>query len=101
MTAGKHHPQLVVLDDLRREKSFNGRCECPLAMNVTAQLGLESSSRALTPEDVNGAILGCGHEPGGRIFGHTSKLPNLQRPAEGVLNDIFRQGEVVGSEDAR
>src|SRR5262249_47072271 len=37
----------------------------------------------------------------GRVLGDTAELPHLQRTAEGVLHDVFRQRQVVDPEDAR
>src|SRR5262249_28891597 len=49
--------------------------------------------------DVERAIL-CGHhQPGRRVFRHTSVFPQFQRAAEGVLDDVLRQREVMDSED--
>jgi hypothetical protein len=39
------------------------------------------------------------HQPCGRIVGDATHLPHFERAAEGVLNDVFRQREVVNAED--
>ena len=39
--------------------------------------------------------------PGGGVFWHALEFPNLQRTAEGVLDDVLRQRQVVNTEHAR
>jgi hypothetical protein len=101
VTTRKHHPQQVVLDGARREELFNRGRKRPLALDQSAQLRLKGSSRTLTPEEIDGAVLGRGHEPGGWILRHATNLPHVKRTAEGVLHHIFCQCEIVRSEDAR
>src|ERR1700751_4314508 len=40
------------------------------------------------------------HEPGGGVFRHAAILPDLERAAEGVLDDVFCQREVMDTEHA-
>ena len=81
-------------------------CSCITGTSVhsrfeeAAQLGREGAGGAFAAEDVERAILGRGHQPGGGIFRHAAKLPDFQRAAEGVLHHVFCQREVVHAEDS-
>jgi hypothetical protein len=99
--AGEHHAQLIVLDLLRGEKLLDGRGQRPFAFEQPAELGCEGAGRALAPQDVERTVFRGQHQPGRGILGHASEFPDLQRAAEGVLHDVFRQCQVVDSEDAR
>src|SRR5580704_2447633 len=101
MATGKHHTELIVLDGGRAEKLLDRGRDGPFAFEEASQLGSKRARGALAAKDVQNTVFGRGHEPGGWVFRHAAELPDLQRAAEGVLNDVFRQREVVDSEDAR
>src|ERR1700687_2403101 len=89
LAARKHHAQLIVFDRVRGEKLRNGGDERPFALVQTAKLWCKRARCALAAQNVYRAVL-CGrHEPRGWIVGYAAQLPNLQRAAEGVLNDVF------------
>src|SRR6516225_8444513 len=101
MTAGEHHAQQIVLDRVRRKEFLDDRGECPLALEKPAELRRKAACCALTPQDVERAVLCGGHQPGRRVLRHAPNSPHLQRAAEGVLHDVFCQREVVDAKDAR
>src|SRR5262249_39460176 len=55
---------------------------------------------ALVAEYVNRPVFCGGHQPGGRIVRQAPQLPDLERPAEGVLHDVLRQRQVMNAEHA-
>ncbi len=75
--------------------------ERPFTLEQPSQFRRESARRALAPQNVERAVLRRGHQPGGRILRHAAEFPHFQRAAEGVLDDVLRQREVVDAEDAR
>ena len=101
MAAGEHHAQLIVFDRVSSKELFDRRGERPFALEQPPQFRRERARRALAPQNVERAVLRRGHEPRGRVLRHAAEFPHFQRAAEGVLHDVFRQREVVDSEDAR
>src|SRR5262249_59042219 len=65
------------------------------------KLRRKSLCRPLSPQNVECPVLRHGHQPGGGVFWHALEFPNLQRTAEGVLDDVLRQRQVVNTEHAR
>jgi hypothetical protein len=61
--------------------------------------GPEPECSTFPRQEIERPVLGGRHEPRRRVFRHATNAPRLQRPAEGVLYDVLRQGEVVDSED--
>jgi hypothetical protein len=61
--------------------------------------GPEPECSTFPRQEIERPVLGGRHKPRRRVFRHATKAPHLQRPAEGVLYDVLRQGEVVDSED--
>jgi len=101
MTAGEHHPKLIVLDRVRVEHLVDRRNQRPLALDHAGQLGGVAARCPLAAQNVDGAMLGRGHQPRGGVRGHPAELPHLDRAAEGVLYDVFCQREVVNAEEPR
>src|SRR5262249_60080194 len=101
MAAGKHYAQQVVLDGVRVEQFGDGWGECPLAVEQVLQLRHKSLGCPLPPQNVNRPVLRDSHQPGRGVFGHAAEFPHLQRTAEGVLDDVLRQRQVVNTEHAR
>src|SRR5215510_1890487 len=100
MTARKHHPKLIIFDQMRRKEFVKVRREFRLILYEPRELRCEGSCCAIAPEHVERAIL-CGrHQPGGGVFGDTSVFPQFQRAAEGVLDNVFCHREVLDSENA-
>src|SRR5437763_395358 len=64
-------------------------------------IGRESARRALPPQRIQPTPLRRDHQPRRRIVGDTLVTPNLGCAAEGVLDDIFREREVVETKYAR
>ena len=71
----------------------------PLALEEAAELGRVSACGALSPQNIQRAMLRCGHQPCGRVRWHPTELPDLDCAAEGVLDDVFCQREVVDAEE--
>ena len=101
MAAGEHHAKLIVFDRVCSKKLLDNGGDSPFAFEQSPQLWREGARGAFAPQDVESAILCGGHEPRGGVLRHTAEFPHLQRTAEGVLHDVFRQCEVVDSKDAR
>src|SRR6516162_5727859 len=100
MTAGEHHSEQIVLYRVGGKEFLDDRSEGPLALQKPAQLRRKAARRALTPQDVERAVLGGGHQPCRGVLRHPANAPHLQRAAEGVLHDVLCQREVVDAEDA-
>ena len=83
------------------EKLLDGGDDGPLAFEQAPEFGREGARGALAAQHVERAVFRGGHQPGGWVLRHAAEFPDLQRAAEGVLDDVFRQREVVDSEDAR
>ena len=84
----------------RGECLFHRWSERPLRVELPLDLGRKAARGALPPQEVERAILRRLHQPCRRILGHAVELPRLQRAAEGVLDDVFRQRQIVDSEHA-
>jgi hypothetical protein len=100
MTAGEHHPELIVFDGIGPKGLFHHGGESPFTFEQVAELGREMASRALAAQNVESPILGSGHKPCRRVLRHTAKFPNLQGAAEGVLYNVLRQPQIMDSENA-
>src|SRR5574337_484594 len=70
-------------------------------MEQPPQFWRERACGAFAPQDVERSVFCGGHEPRGGVLRQSAEFPHLKRTTEGVLHDIFRQCEVVDSEDAR
>src|ERR1700756_1559738 len=101
MTTGKHHAKLIVFDRVCSKEILDDGRDGPFAREQPSQLGRERAHGALAPQDVECAILCRSHEPRGGVLWHTAEFPHLKRTAEGILYDVFCQGEVVHSKDPR
>lgn len=99
MAAGEHHPELIVLESLGLEHFVDDGRERPLRVEQPPELGRERPRGALAPEDIERRVLRGRHEPRGRVVRHAAELPHRERAAEGVLNDVLRQRQVVDPED--
>jgi hypothetical protein len=82
-------------------KISNDRSERPFALKEPTEFRSKSARGALASQNVECAIFRRGKEPGGRIFRHAVEFPHLKGAAEGILQDVFRQREVMDPEDPR
>ena len=101
MAAGEHHAQLIVLDRVRLEDLVDGRHQRPLALDHPRQLRRIGPRGPLPPQNVDRAMLRRCHQPRRRVRRHAAELPHLDRAAEGVLDHVFCQREVVHPEESR
>jgi hypothetical protein len=101
MTACEHHSQLLIPNGVRRKRLVDNRGDRPLGLEQPPYLGRKRARGALAPHDVERTILRRRHQPRGRVLRHAADLPHFQRTAEGVLDDVLCQRQVVHAEDSR
>ena len=101
MTAGKHHPELLVANRVGGKRLVDHGRQRPLGLEQPAHLGREGARPAFAPHDVEGAVLRRRHEPRRRVLRNPADLPHFQRAKERVLDDVFGERQVVHSEDSR
>src|SRR5215831_12860358 len=101
VATGEHHPELLVMNRIVAKHLSNDRTARPFTLKQPAQLRLVSARGPLSAQNIERAILGGGHQPCGRILRHTSVGPHFGSPAEGVLNDIFCERDIMEPEDPR
>jgi len=67
-----------------------------LRRQVAADLGVLALQLTVPAEQVDGAPLGHGRQPGTRVRGHTGSGPLLQGRDQGVLGQFLGQADVAG-----
>src|SRR5215468_1445726 len=97
----EHHAKLIVFDRVCSEKLLDGGGDSPFAFEQSSQLWSEGARGAFAPQHIERPVLCGGHKPRGGVLRHTTEFPHLKRTAEGVLDDVFCQYEIVDSKDAR
>ena len=70
MTGDEDQAQQVVLDELIRRRIDLARRRGLLGRQLSAELGVFAVEPLVAAEQVDGAALGDGHEPGARIVRH-------------------------------
>ena len=70
MTGDEHQPQQIVLDELIRHSVELPRRHGLLRGELAPKLGVFAVEPLVAAEQVDGAALGDGHEPGARIVRH-------------------------------
>src|SRR6266849_7746921 len=89
MTGDEHKAQQVVTDVIV-ERGFEIRHECLLPGIVLAtKLLVLALEELVAAKEINGTMLGGGHEPGTRVFRDARLMPLLERGDEGVLGEIL------------
>src|SRR6266446_9238645 len=89
MTGDEHKAQQVVTDVIV-ERGFEIRHECLLpGIVLAAKLLVFALKELVAAKEINGAMLGGGHEPGTRVPRDTRLLPLLERGNERILGEIF------------
>src|SRR5579862_6359083 len=101
LAAREHHPQPVVANVGRLEDLRNGMGERPLRFEQAPIFGCERSRGSLATQYVDRAVARGAHQPCRWVLRHAALLPDFQSAAEGVLNDVFCQLQIVQPEDAR
>ena len=81
-----------------RERLIDRRRDRGFGVQRTAQLGRERARRPLAAQDVQRSVLRRHHQPGAGILRYTADFPDLQSPAEGVLDHVLCEREVVNAE---
>jgi hypothetical protein len=94
MAGGEDQPQQVVVDLVRRHlaelrRAGSGRLQVPADQRVLAL------QFAVAAEQVDGAPLGHGHQPGARIARDAGGGPLLQRGDDRVLGQFLGQAHVA------
>jgi hypothetical protein len=101
MAAREHHAKLIVFDADWIEDLLDCIGQGPLGLQQSPEIRRKVQGGTFAPQYVDGAILRGLHEPRGRVFRNSAELPNLQGPAEGVLDDVFCQRKIVKAECPR
>ena len=95
MAGGKDQAQQVVADvivERRVERALGALLPGAQLVPELHVLALEQLAAA---EQVDGAMLRRGHEPGARVVRHARLGPPLERRHEGVLREILRRADVA------
>ena len=96
MAGGEDEAEDVVVDDLV-EGVVHGFAELLLLVfELAGDFCVLVLEHAVAAEGVDGAALGCGHEPGGGLFGDAFFGPALEGGDEGVLGEFFGDADVAG-----
>ena len=102
VAGGEHQPQHVVadvlVDGLQHRVVLGVRVELA-GLEVAADLLLFAAEPLVSPDQVDGAVFGGGHEPGPRVVRDTRLRPLLQRGDERVLGEFLGEADVA--HDAR
>src|SRR6266849_3270039 len=95
MTGDEHKAQQVVTDVIV-ERGFEIRHECLLPGIVLATKLLVLALQELgAAKEINGTMLGGGHEPGTWVLRDTRLLPLLERGDEGILGKILGKADIA------
>src|ERR1019366_6285793 len=97
MAAGKHHAELVVLNLPR--KGWRFRSDFLPKLHEMDEFRSDIAELVVPAQEINGAVAGHAHKPGGGIFGQAVNRPRLQRPAKGVLDHVLGQVEAAQPEN--
>jgi len=101
MAAREHHAELLAFDHPIGEGFVDRRCERPLRLEHSPELGGERSRGSLLAHDIDRPILRGRHEPCCWIVGQPAHAPHLERATDRIMRDIFGERDVVHAEDAR
>jgi hypothetical protein len=89
MTGDEHKTQQVVTDVIV-ERGFEIRHECLLpGIELTTKLLVLALEELVAAKEINGAMLGGGHEPGTRVLRDARLLPLLERGNQRILGEIL------------
>ncbi len=95
MAGGEDEPQKVVVERVIRR----GRQVLLISRRAQFRIAPELLGLALvdlrTPQPVNAAMLGGGHEPGARVLRDARLGPLLQRGDEGLLGKVLGERDVA------
>jgi hypothetical protein len=96
MAGGEDEAQDVIVDDL-----VESSIECVgelllLEFEIARDLSVFLLEHAAAAEVVDGAALGCGHEPGGGVVRDALLRPLLECGDKCVLSEFFSDADVAG-----
>jgi hypothetical protein len=93
--AGDEHEAEKIIAHIVIELSFKIRHSHLLGLKLAAKfLVFEFQPRA-PAEVIDSAMLGCGHEPGARIFRYARLRPLFERRDQSVLRQVFREANIA------
>ncbi len=95
MTGGEDEPQLIVAHVVvqRRVEVCHGTP--PFRLQLVSKLLVLAFESLETPEVIDGAMLGGGHQPGGRVAGDARRRPLFERGEERVLRELLGDADVT------
>jgi hypothetical protein len=101
MAAGEHHPQLLVPDRGGGKRLVHRRRERPFRLENRASSGANIRAVRWRRTMSSARLRANGHQPARGVLRHATDLPHIEGAAEGVLDDVFCQRQVVDTKDPR
>ena len=95
MTGDEHEAEEIVADIVVNRGVEIGDGGLLPGLHFVAELLLLPVVQAPSAEQVDGAVLGRGHEPGARIVRDPARGPTFQGRDEGVLGQVLGQADVA------
>ena len=95
MTRGEHEPEQVVANVVVQSGVEIGHAHFLLRVELVADLFVLALDALAAPVQVDGAVLGGGHEPGAGIVRHSCLRPPLERSDKGVLRQVLGDADVT------
>src|SRR5579859_1874333 len=100
MTAGEYHAQQLVLDEALVQVFVQRRGDGLLAQQMPPQFRCKLPGGPLATQYIERPILCRRHQPRRGVVRYATELPDFQCAANGVLDHVLDQVEVVYAEDA-
>src|SRR6266850_584247 len=95
MTGDEHKAQQVVTDVIV-ERGFKIRHECLLpGIQLTTKFLVLALEELAAAKEINGAMLGGGHEPGTRVLRDARLVPLLARGNQRILGEILGKAYIA------
>ena len=95
VTRGEHESQQVVANVVVERCVEVGHAHLLLGVQLVPNLLVLALDALAAPVQVDGAVLGGGHEPGAGIVRHSCLRPPLERSDKGVLRQVFGDADVT------
>src|SRR5215208_387286 len=96
MAGREDEAEQVVADVILVDHAVEIRHGCPLlGLDLATELVALALEEIASSEEIDGAMLGGGHEPGARIVRDARLWPTLERRDERVLGELFSETHVA------
>lgn len=95
MAGHEHQTQLVIAQVIIGIDELRGTGGLLFALDLEAQRILLAPLQLIVAQAVDGAVLGGGHQPRGRVVGNAVARPMLQCGDQRILRQFFGQTDVA------